>query len=405
MDDVALTLNFWQTASYFLAGATFLFLIGFITTFILYFRKSIELKGLQDIRQSEKEALDQQLSHFQSVATKALNDNHETFLKIAQERFQNWQTQSGTDLEKRQTAIQEMVKPVDENLKAIKSLMDQMKGTDSALREDLRELHNQTAKIAGAMRNPKLLGQWGEFILETLLQKAGLQKGIHFETQASVKTVDGTIQRPDVVIHLQDGLNIIVDSKAPVQDVLQDLDDPENAKHARAALATQIRSHIKQLGSKGYWSNDDTSPDFVVLFLPGDNLFSLALSEDPKLIDLAAEKNIILASPMLMLALARIVHMSWRQSELGKNAKEIADIGAELHKRMSVFVNHFSKLGKNLQTAVKSYSDTVGSFDSKVMPQIRKLEEKQATHLNDLIEEPEQLESSVRQSKHAIGDE
>lgn len=320
---------------------------------------------------------EEQLNQFKIIAQEAMSGAHEGFMSLAQERFQNWQNQAGGDMAQRQKAIAEMVKPVDDQLKSLKSVMEQMKGTDESLRDNLKNLSSETARIAGAMKNPQQRGQWGEYILDRLLEKSGLVKGVHYETQVHMKGSDGSTQRPDVVIQLQEGLQIIVDSKAPIQDVLADLDNPETAAAARQKLAQHLREHIKALSKRDYGGMSDESPDFVVLFLPGEHLYSTALSADADLIDYAASNNIVIASPMLMLALARVVHMGWRQFELGKHAREIAAQGAELHGRISSFMGHYNALGKSLKGAVDKYNQSIGSMDRMVMPQLRRMEEMQ----------------------------
>ena len=312
-------------------------------------------------------------------------------MTLAQERFSNWQNQAGSDLEKRRTAIEQMVKPVDEQLKSLKSIMHQMKGTDEALRHDLKNLQSETSRIAGAMHNPKQRGQWGEYILDRLLEKSGLVKGVHYHTQVSVTAADGRMQRPDVIIKMQEGLHIIVDSKAPIHEFLDDLDEPATADAARQKLVQQVRNHIRDLSKKDY-AHQQENPDFVVLFLPGENLYSIVLSEDPSLIDFAAENNIVLSSPMLMLALARVVHMGWRQSELGQHAREIASQGEELHKRITSFMGSFTDIGKALKTSVDKYNKAVNSMDRRVMPQIRRLEEMQVVQPGQELPDPAELE-------------
>lgn len=356
----------------FLVAALFLGLIS-VVALIGWMRAAFQLVKLQASMVSEAEQSD----HFKTVAQEALSNAHESFMALAQERFRNWQSQAGGDMEKREKAIADMVKPVDEQLKAIQSVMSEMKGVDTELSKNLKALNAETANIAAAMKNPQQRGQWGEYILDRLLEKSGLVKGVHYQTQVHMKGVEGQTQRPDVVIQMQEGLQIIIDSKAPIQDVLADLDNVDTAAAARAQLAKQLREHIKALSKRDYGGTQDDSPDFVVLFLPGEHLYSSALSADSDLIDFAAENNIVLASPMLMLALARVVHMGWRQFELGKHAREIALQASELHSRIGSFMGHYQALGKSLKGAVDKYNQSVGSMDRMVMPQLRRMEDMQ----------------------------
>jgi DNA recombination protein RmuC len=181
-----------------------------------------------------------------------------------------------------------MVKPVKEHLEKLNSTVEQIKGTDKELRIDLQNLHRETAKLAGAMHNPAAQGRWGEYILERLLDKSGLMKGVHYETQKTLNAGEG-IQRPDFVIHLQDGFNIVIDAKAPVNKLAERLQEDlgeNDYKMIVSDLSKQVREHVKHLGGKGYWENLD-SPDFVVMFLPSEYLFSAALRGDPNLVDFA----------------------------------------------------------------------------------------------------------------------
>lgn len=321
--------------------------------------------------------LNQLSETFDTLAQESLRKSSESFLQLAQEKLSSVQKDSQHDMDKRSQAITELVKPVQAKLEQLHSSMEQMKSTDQALREDLKDLSKETSKLVGALRNPAARGNWGEYILEKLLDQANLIKGIHYETQSAI--AEGGRLRPDVVIKLQDGFNIIVDAKAPITEVMKRLDEDlseSDFKDIQADLAKVVRKHVQALGSKEYWSQLD-SPDFVVLFLPSEHLFSAALRGDPSLVDYAAEKQVIIASPVLMMSLLRVVGMSWRQVELAKNAQEISDIGVELYKRLSTFGSHLQKIGKNLNSAVNSYNDTVASLESRVLPGAKRFEELQ----------------------------
>jgi DNA recombination protein RmuC len=234
--------------------------------------------------------------------------------------------------------------------------------------------------LVGALRDPAAQGKWGEFILEGLLEKSGLIKGVHYETQVSMHH-EGQRQRPDAIIHMQDGFNIIIDAKAPLNQFTQRLDQQiseEEYQNLLKNIAKQVREHIKELGKKGYWENID-SPDFTVMFLPSEYLYSLALRADPEIVDFAAQRNIIIASPTLLMSLIRVVGMSWRQMELAQNAQEISERGYELYKRMLTFTTHFEKLGKNIGAALRGYNDAIGSFERSVLPAARKFKDLQGS--------------------------
>ena len=240
-------------------------------------------------------------------------------------------------------------------------------------------------------------------LLDRLLEKAGMVRGVHYDTQSTVQSENGSRLRPDIVITLQDGFKIAIDAKAPIQDILDDLDNPEAQDAIRSRLATQVRSHIKALSVKSYQEALGSDIDFTVLFLPGEHLFSLAIAGDPELIDYAADNNIVLASPSLMLSLLRVVHLSWRQGELAENAQKIADTGRDLYKSLSVFGGHLDKIGANLNRSVGAYNDALGSLERNVMSKARKFEELQAVHSNEQLTSPQEVDKQARERIEKAG--
>jgi DNA recombination protein RmuC len=344
-----------------------------------------------------KEAEEAMKNVFAVTAQEALQKSNEQFLQLAQEKLKTAQVEGSHDLEKRQKAINEMVVPVKEHLEKLGSAVEQIKGTDKALREDLLNLQKETSKLAGAMRDPTAQGKWGEYILEKLLDKSGLIKGVHYEAQVTIETENG-MQRPDVIIHLQDGFNIVVDAKAPINkisDQLQeDLSEAEY-KEMLVGLARLVKDHVKKLGHKTYWEKLD-SPDFVVMFLPSEHLFSAALRGDPGLVDFASENRVIIASPTLMISLLRVVGLSWRQVELAKNAQEISLIGSELYKRLSKFGGDIQKIGKSLTGAMNSYNDAIGSLEARVLPKAREMHNLHVETGNKEIPDLSKIDTNTR---------
>lgn len=351
---------------------------------------------------AEKDALDRAGSEldnrFKATAAQILQQSNEQFLQLAQERLKGAQGDAAHDLDKRQKAIDEMVKPVQEHLKAMSAALEQVKGTDLSLREQVQHLNRETARLVGALRDPSAQGAWGEFILEGLLEKSGLMKGVHYETQVSYET-EGGRQRPDAVIKMQDGFNIIVDAKAPINEFAQRLAEDlseQDYNDIMARLAAQVRDHVKKLGSKNYWENID-SPDFTVLFLPSEHTYSIALRADPTLVEFAAGKNVIIASPTLLMSLLRVVGMSWRQIELAQNAQEISDLGYDLYKRFLKFTDHFEKIGGHLQKAMGGYDAALGSMERQVLPAARKFKDLQGAKVGmDDIPDMKSVESMPR---------
>ena len=330
-------------------------------------------------RQAELQAQlgSEQLMHerFRLLAQDALKDSQQQFLVLAGERLKAAQSDGAHDLEKRHIAISELVKPLQKHLETMGSTIEQIKGTDQALKDEIQMLSRETAKLSGALRDPTAQGKWGEYILEGVMEHSGLIKGVHYTTQEALSAA----HRPDAIINLTGGLKIVVDAKTPLNEFATMLDQVVNEDEniiIRKNLAAQVRTHINALSRKGYWENLETEGvDFTVLFLPSEPLFSMALRGDPGLVDLAASKNIILASPTLMMALLRVVKMGWRQADLAENARAISDQGSVLYQRLVTFADHLSKVGKGLTGALDSYNSAVGSLDRMVFPATRKLQE------------------------------
>ncbi len=343
---------------------------------------------------------------FRVTAQEALLASNEQFLQLARERLGAQQQTSAHDLEKRQKAIADLITPVQEHLKSLSGAIEQVKGTDLALREDLKNLGRETAKLVGALRDPSRQGLWGEFILEGVLDKSGLIKGIHYETQVTIQTEAGR-QRPDAIIKMQDGFNIIVDAKAPINEFTQRLADDldtEQTKNLMNGLARQVREHVKALGGKTYWENID-SADFTVLFLPSEHLYSMALRADPDLVDFAAQKNVVIASPTLLMSLLRVVSLSWRQVELAENAKLISERGLDLYKRLLSFTGHMEKVGKGLKNALEGYNSAVGSPERNVLPAARRFKDLQKQAHGDELPAFEPQEDNIRPLLLAAEDE
>ncbi len=368
---------------YIIAGMIFGAALGALCMFFYMQRRGGELHS-------------QMQDRFKLTAQEAVQQAHESFLKLAQERLGNAQKDGAYELERRQKAIEEMVKPVHENLKALSGAVDQSKGMYQALHEDLKNLGKETSKLAGALRNPAARGNWGEGILVRLLENSGLIKNVHYTLQTTLQGEEGRL-RPDAIINLPESLHIVIDAKAPINDFIRDLDedmDEGGYKNLQTGLAQAVKGHIQQLSKRAYWEQLN-SPDFVVLFLPSEHLFSAAIQADPSLLDLAADKKIVLASPILTMSLLRVVGMSWRQIELAQNAQEISAQGSELYKRLLTFTSHIEKVGKNLQNAMSGYDAAIGSLEKSVLPAARKMNELQG-HSGDALPSFDAVERQPR---------
>ncbi len=344
---------------------------------------------------AEKSAMD---DHFRVLAQQALQTNSEQFLFMAQEKLKSAQGDVRHDLDKRTQSISDMVKPVESVLSQLKSAVDQLQGTGTTIRQDMQALAKETARLTGALKNPAAQGKWGEFVLERLLDKANLIKGIHYETQVSLPGEEGARARPDAVISLSDGFHIIVDAKAPISEFIVRLDDDlseSDRADIHMNMARTVRQHVKALSARGYHQKM-ASPDFVVLFLPSEQVFSAALMADPHLVDYAAEHQVVIASPTLMLSLLRVVGLSWRQVELAKNAQDISRLGGELFERMTSFTTHMAKIGKGLEGALGFYNKAVGVLESRVLVSARKLKDLQVSVTSADIESPVMIDTAPR---------
>ena len=332
-------------------------------------RAGRDIAALESRIETEKMAMG---DHFKSLALSALQSNNEQFLALANERLKAANERGANDLDKRTLEIEKMVKPIEKELVRLNTLSEQMQGTDKAIRNDLLSLQRETSKLSGVLRNPSAQGRWGEFVLETILDKANLIKGVHYNTQ---EQIEGG-RRPDVIINLHEGFRIAIDSKAPINEFIARLDDDiseEESLVIQSNMARAVRGHVKSLGSKNYQDNVGGS-DFVILFLPSEVVFSATLKSDPDIVDFASENHVVIASPTLIISLLRVVGLSWRQVEMAKNAAEIAELGGELHKRFSKFLEHFGKIGKNINAALDAYNDSVGSAERSIIPAARKFE-------------------------------
>lgn len=364
------------------------FIVGAAVALLLLVFKLAALKqekaALAARLESEKETLG---DYFKALAQSALQSNNEHFLTLAGERFKAQQERGVNDLDKRTLEIEKMVKPVEKHLERMNGIVEELKGTDRAIRQDLQNLHKETSKLSGVLRNPSAQGKWGEFVLETILEKAHLMKGIHYDTQTQIEGG----RRPDVIINLHDGFKIAIDSKAPINDYIARLDDDlseHEAADIQNTMARAVRAHVKALGAKSYQENVAGS-DFVILFLPSEVVFSATLRSDPDIVDFAAQNNVVIASPTLIISLLRVVGLSWRQVEMARNAVEISELGAEMHKRFSKFLEHFVKIGKGLNAAVGSFDDAAGSMNRMVLPAARKFTKlhsnNQASNLAEIV--------------------
>ena len=343
--------------------------------------------------------------NFQALSAQALAANNQNFLDLAKSTLGSFQQQAKGDLEARHQAIGQLVQPLKESLNKVDGKIEQLEqarsGAYARLDEQLKSLLNsqiklesETGNLVRALRTPAIRGRWGEIQLRKVVEMAGMVNYCDFVEQ---ETADSGRLRPDMIIKLPNGRNIIVDSKAPLQAYLESLEATDDNQRAAclAHHARQIRDHLQKLSAKNYWEQFQPTPEFVVLFLPGETFFSAALAQDPALIEAGVDQKVLLATPTTLIALLRSVAYGWQQGKLTENAEAISQLGREMYDRLATLNQHFTQMGKNLERAVDSYNKGMASLDSRVLISARKFKELGAGSSKE-IEAVEQIDKLPR---------
>jgi DNA recombination protein RmuC len=355
---------------------------------------------------SERAAQDLQ-NAFKALAADALKSNNSSFLQIAQETLRRFQQDAKGDLEARQKAVADMVAPVRESLSKVDAQIQQMEVARGEAYGDLKaqvqslistqkELQSETGNLVRALRTPNVRGRWGEIQLRRVVEIAGMLPYCDFAEQETVTTETGRM-RPDLVVKLPGGKKVVVDAKTPLQAFLDafETNDEETRRTCLANHARQVRDHINTLSGKKYWEQFEATPEFVVMFLPGETFFSAALEQDTGLIEHGVLNRVIPASPTTLIALLKAINYGWNQEKLARNAYEISSLGKELHDRLRKLASHITAVGTNLDRAVEAYNQAVGSLENRVLVSARKFAELGAPAVEE-IPAVEPIETTTR---------
>ena len=325
---------------------------------------------------------------FDALAADALRKNNETFLELATGR-----------LGQKEQAVAQLVQPLKESLAKV---AEQAEALERSRRQDYGSLKQhvvsltetservraETANLATALRSSEVRGAWGQMQLRNAVETAGMLAYCDFEEEVHT-TSDGRSLSPDMVVRLPGGKRVVVDAKAPLKALLDSLNAPEDQRQPLLAdYARHVREHVRQLSAKNYWQQFEDSPDFVVMFLPGEGFYRAAIEADPTLMQTGgANERVVLASPMMLIGLLRTIATVWNEEKVAESARQVSELGRELYERLSVMTGHFATLGDRLDKAVQEYNKTVGSFERRVLPQARKLTEHGIRPKKELPEE------------------
>jgi DNA recombination protein RmuC len=317
---------------------------------------------------------------FQGLASDALGKSSQQFLELANSKFESLRGEAEGDLEQRKVAIEGLVRPLGDTLGQLNERLQQVESSRQEAYGELRsqvkqladtskELRVEASSLSNSLKQPQVKGRWGELTLRRAVELAGMSPHCDFVEQVSVDTEGGRL-RPDMIVHLPGGGRVVIDAKVPLNGFLAATAAENDEEHAAAMLehARLVRGHIQSLSAREYWKQFEPTPEFVVLFVPGESFFSAALESVPTLIEEAIDKRVVLASPTTLIALLRAISYGWRQEMLAENAERISSLGKELYERLVVFSDHLGDVGHSLEKANEGYTKAVRSFNTRLLP-------------------------------------
>lgn len=366
------------------------------------------LKSADEQKRFLAETNERLKEQFEALSSKVLQSNNQQFLDLAKTALDNHINESKNDLEKRQQAIDSIVKPLSESLSKfdgkiqeiekaregayseIKVFLDAMKGTTD-------KLQKETNTLVSALKTSHTRGKYGEIGLKRVVEFAGMSSFCDFEEQTSVQS-EGGLLRPDLIVNLPGGRKVIIDSKVPLNQYMQafETEDEDLRKHHLINHTKAVREHLKNLSSKAYWNQYNDAPDYVVMYLQIESSFGSALELDRTLIEDALNNRIIIATPTTLITMLRTIAFSWQQIHVADNIYQMRDAGIELYNRVNVLIQHFSSVGHNLNQATQSYNKAIGSLESRFIPQVKKLKEIGGTLMEKEINETKPIDTMIR---------
>lgn len=380
--------------------------IGWLIAQLRSQRRVAQLETRLELEQKNAEGrLSELETTFSSLSTKALHANNQSFIQLAEQTLKRLQADAKGELDQKGKAVEELIKPIKAALEKtelqIHNIEKERKEAYGSLRQYMDSmiktqemLQSETRNLVQALRRPEVRGQWGELTLKRLVELAGMVQHCDFYEQET--SSEGNM-RPDMVVRMPDRREIVVDAKTPLDAYLSAIEaaDDNQRKQFMLQHSSNVRKRVRELASKAYWNQFRNTPDFVILFIPGDQFLSAALEYDPQLLEDALRQQIMLTTPTSLVALLRAVAYGWRQETLAANADKVREVGVDLYRRLAVFAEHLSKLGRSLDSAVGSFNKAVGSFEAKLMPGARKFTELGVDGQD--LESPAAIEKGLRQ--------